>query len=215
MKYDDLTKNEDILRFIGKKWVLSILKEFDKEGAVRFNQLKQSFEITSATLSTILKKLESNRIIKKKIYHEFPTRIDYLLTEKGKRIFNFIKELDNQSNKTILIVDDDIDLKESTGLLLKEDGYDVILACDGKQAIKKYEATNPDLTIMDIVMPGMDGYDAFFKIHEIDPNAKIVLVTGFTIEDDRYEKAKKKNLIDTLYKPVEADYLLKVIKEHA
>ncbi|MCH8859698.1 MAG: response regulator [Thaumarchaeota archaeon] len=215
MKYDDLTKNEDILRFIGKKWVLSILKEFDKEGAVRFNQLKQSFEITSATLSTILKKLESNRIIKKKIYHEFPTRIDYLLTEKGKRIINFIKELDNQSNKTILIVDDDIDLKESTGLLLKEDGYNVVLACDGRQAIKKYEATKPDLTLMDIVMPGMDGYDAFFKIHEIDPNAKVVLVTGFTIEDDRYEKAKKKNLIDTLYKPVDIDVLLEIIKRHA
>ncbi len=215
MKYDDLTKNEDILRFIGKKWVLSILKEFDKEGMVHFNQLKQSFEITSATLSTILKKLESNRIIKKKIYHEFPTRIGYSLTEKGKRIINFIKELDNQSNKTILVVDDDIDLKESTGLLLKEDGYNVVLACDGRQAIKKYEATKPDLTLMDIVMPGIDGYDAFFKIHEKDPNAKVVLVTGFTIEDDRYEKAKKKNLIDTLSKPVEVDSLLKVIKEHA
>ncbi len=119
-------------------------------------------------------------------------------------------------HKTILIVDDDTNLKESTGLLLEAKGYDVVLACDGRQAIEKYERTRPDLTFMDIVMPGsIDGYDAFFKIHEIEPNAKILLVTGYTIEDDRYDKAKNENLIDTLYKPVRVEFLLKVIKEHA
>ncbi len=137
----------------------------------------------------------------------------FINLSKKQKYYSGIQEI--MSGKTILIVDDDRDLKESTGLLLEEDGYNVVLACDGRQAVKKYEATKPDLTLMDIVMPGMDGYDAFFKIHEIDPNAKIVLVTGFTIEDDRYEKAKKKNLIDTLYKPVDIDFLLKLIKRHA
>ena len=100
MKGNDLTKNDDIIRFIGKKWVLAILKEFEKEEIVRFNQLKQSFEITSTTLSTILKKLERNRIIKKKIRNEFPTRIDYSLTKKGKKIIKFIKELNTLSNNS-------------------------------------------------------------------------------------------------------------------
>lgn len=95
MKDHDLTNNDGIIRFIGKKWVLPILKEFEKEDMVRFNQLKQSFEITSATLSTILKKLEYNHIIKKRSHHEFPTRVDYSLTETGKKLINFLKELDN------------------------------------------------------------------------------------------------------------------------
>lgn len=101
MKDNDLTKNDDIIRFVGRKWVLLILKEFEKkEEPIRFNQLKQSFKITSTTLSTILKKLQRNRIIKKKIHYEFPTRIDYSLTEKGKKIINFIKELNTLSNNS-------------------------------------------------------------------------------------------------------------------
>jgi len=100
MKDNDSSKNDDIIRFIGKKWVLPILKEFEKEATVRFNQLKQSFEITSTTLSIILKKLERNHIIKKKIYHEFPIRTEYSLTKKGKKIINFIKELDRLSNNS-------------------------------------------------------------------------------------------------------------------
>ena len=95
MKNHDLTKNDGIIRFIGKKWVLPILKEFEKEDMVRFNQLKQSFEITSSTLSSILKKLEYTHIIKKRAHHEFPTRVDYSLTETGKKLINFLKELDN------------------------------------------------------------------------------------------------------------------------
>ena len=100
MKDNDLTKNDDIIHFIGKKWVLSILKEFEKEEVVRFNQLKQSFKITSTTLSTILKKLERNCIIKKEIRHEFPTRIDYSWNKKGKKIIKFIKELNTLSNNS-------------------------------------------------------------------------------------------------------------------
>lgn len=118
-------------------------------------------------------------------------------------------------NKTILIVDDDLDVKESTRFVLEKNGYDVAVACGGKDGVEEYAKSNPDLTFMDIKMPDMDGYDAFFKIHEKDPNAKVVFVTGYTIEDDRYEQAKKYNLIDTLYKPVDFNFLLKFIKEHA
>lgn len=119
------------------------------------------------------------------------------------------------SNKVILIVDDDRDVKESMGLFLEKNGYDVVLACSGKDGVEEYVKSNPDLTLLDIKMSDMDGYDVFFKIHEKDPNAKIVFITGFIADDDRYEQAKKHNLIDTLFKPVDPDFLLKFIKEHA
>ena len=118
-------------------------------------------------------------------------------------------------NKTILIVDDDLDVKESTGLILATNDYNVVLACGGKEGIEEYTKSNPDLTLMDIRMPDLDGYDAFFKIHEKDPNAKVVFITGFTKDDDKHEQAIKYDLIDTLYKPIEPDFLLKIIKEHA
>ena len=100
MKDHDLTKNDGFIRFIGKKWVLPILKELEKENLIRFNQLKQSFEITSTTLSSILKKLEYDHIIKKRTHHEFPTRVEYSLTETGKKLINFIKELGNLSDNS-------------------------------------------------------------------------------------------------------------------
>jgi len=119
------------------------------------------------------------------------------------------------ANKTILIIDDDQDVKESTGLILESNDYNVVLACGGKEGVEEYAKSNPDLTLLDIRMPDMDGYDAFFKIHEKDPNAKVVFITGFTKDDDKHEQAIKHNLIDTLYKPIEPDALLKLIKKHA
>ena len=93
MTDNSLTKSDDIIRFIGKKWVLLILKELEKSETIRFNELKQSLEITSATLASILRELENNNIIKKKTHKEFPTRTDYSLTEKGKKIIRFIRRL--------------------------------------------------------------------------------------------------------------------------
>lgn len=119
------------------------------------------------------------------------------------------------TNKTILVVDDERDVKEPIGLFLEENGYDVVLACSGKDGLEEYEKSKPNLTLMDIKMHGMDGYDTFFKIHEKDPNAKVVFFTGFEKKDDRYEQAKKYGLIDILSKPVDPDFLLKLIKEHA
>ena len=115
---------------------------------------------------------------------------------------------------TILIADDDTDVKESTQVMLMDYGYKVITACDGKEAVTKYEEAHPDITFLDIKMPVMDGYDAFFRIKEKDPNAKIAFITGFATTDKRYTEAKKNNLLDTIHKPVGIDDLLKVINKN-
>jgi len=101
MEDNDFTKSENIIRLIGKKWVLLILKEIKKKEVIRFNQLKQVVEITSATLSSILKDLEHNHIIQK-TYSEFYSVVAYSLTEKGKKIIDFIKPLESlQSSSDI------------------------------------------------------------------------------------------------------------------
>ena len=79
-------------------------------------------------------------------------------------------------HKTILIVDDDVDLLENTAFMIKGMGHDVFTAQDGDEGVSKYKDVKPDLTFMDIRMPKMDGYDAFFKIKQFDPNAKVVLI---------------------------------------
>jgi len=116
--------------------------------------------------------------------------------------------------QTILIADDDTDVKESTQVMLMDYGYKVITACDGKEAVAKYEETHPDITFLDVMMPVMNGFDAFFRIIKKDSNAKIAFITGFPTTDKRYAEAKKNNLLGIIHKPIGIDDLLKVINKN-
>jgi len=117
--------------------------------------------------------------------------------------------------KTILLVDDDVDLLENTAYMIKSMGYDVITAEDGQDAVSKYKEISPDLTIMDVKMPKMDGFDAFFKIKQFDPESKVVLITAFSIDEKKHLKAKSMNLIATINKPYSFEKLEEVVTTYA
>jgi two-component system chemotaxis response regulator CheY len=115
------------------------------------------------------------------------------------------------AKKIILLVDDDIDLLENTAYLIKSMGYDVVTAEDGQDAVLKYKDISPDLTIMDVKMPKMDGFDAFFKMKQFDPEAKVVLITAFSIDEKKHLKAKSMSLITTINKPYSFEQLEEVV----
>ena len=99
MKDNDFTKSDDIIRLIGKKWGLLVLKEIKERKEIRFNQLKQAVGVTSATLSATLKDLEHNHIIQKR-YSKFYFSIAYSLTEKGEKIIDLIKPLESLQSRS-------------------------------------------------------------------------------------------------------------------
>ncbi|MEM0466639.1 MAG: response regulator [Candidatus Thermoplasmatota archaeon] len=68
--------------------------------------------------------------------------------------------------KTILIVDDEEDIRTSVGQLFEVSGYQVITAHNGLECLEKLERTIPDLIILDIMMPGMNGWDVAARIKE-------------------------------------------------
>ena len=117
--------------------------------------------------------------------------------------------------KTILLVDDDVDLLENTSYMVKSMGYDVITAEDGLDAVLKYKDMCPNLTIMDIKMPKMDGFDAFFKIKQFDPDAKIILITAFSMDEKKHLKAKSMSLITTIHKPYSFEQLEEIVSQYA
>lgn len=117
--------------------------------------------------------------------------------------------------KTILLVDDDVDLLENTAFMIKGMGHDVFTASDGEEGISKYKDVRPNLTFMDIRMPKMDGYDAFFKIKQFDPNAKVVLVTAYNQDEKKYLKAKSMSLLDSISKPYSFETLEGLIEKYA
>jgi two-component system, chemotaxis family, chemotaxis protein CheY len=119
------------------------------------------------------------------------------------------------SEKTILLVDDDNDLLENTAYMVKSMGYGVITAENGMEAVERYKEIKPNLTIMDIKMPKMDGYDAFFKIKKHDSDAKVVLITAYSLDEKKHLKAKSMSLLTTINKPYTFEQLEELITKYA
>lgn len=117
--------------------------------------------------------------------------------------------------KIILFVDDDVDLLENTAFMIKEMGHEVFVAKNGDEAILRYDELKPDLTFMDIRMPKMDGYDAFFKIKQRDPNAKVILITAYNQDEEKHLKAKNMSLLDTINKPYSYESIEQAISKYA
>ena len=115
------------------------------------------------------------------------------------------------SNPKILLVDDDTQFLEATEYMLKYENYEVITAKNGEEAVKKYKETNPNIVLMDLKMPVLNGYDAFFKIKNDDKNAKIVFTSAYAINNQEFKKAQDSGLFGLLTKPFDLNELNKLI----
>lgn len=117
--------------------------------------------------------------------------------------------------KTILIVEDDKDLRGIYKEILELYDYDVHIAVNGLEEVEKFKQKKPSLVIMDAAMPILDGYKAFKQIKEIDNNANVIIVTGFSDNEPRSKEAIKLGLIKIISKPLGVDELLILVKKYA
>jgi len=77
----------------------------------------------------------------------------------------------------ILVVDDDVALAEMIGIVLRGEGYEAIQAFDGAQALQKLEESKPDLILLDVMLPGLDGIEVCAKIRETS-GVPIIMLTA-------------------------------------
>lgn len=108
----------------------------------------------------------------------------------------------------VLIVDDNSNLLEIFRLVLCND-FEISEARNGLQAIKVYKQQTPDLVLMDILMPEMDGIDATKEIMKINPKAKIVAITAYSSRSDEIIQA---GAIEVLKKPIRKKDLIDKVK---
>lgn len=85
---------------------------------------------------------------------------------------------------TVLVADDDQDIRDGIEIYLKNDGYDVLKAADGKEALELLEVNEVHLLILDIMMPNMDGITATFKIREAR-NIPIIMLSAKAEDSDK------------------------------
>ena len=115
--------------------------------------------------------------------------------------------------KRILVVEDQEDLREVLRTLLTGSGYEMLEAADGAAGVAKAKSNKPDLILMDIQMPVMDGYEATRQI-KTDPDLKsipIVAVSSFAMKGDE-EKARASGCDHYVTKPYSPMQLLRVVR---
>ena len=83
----------------------------------------------------------------------------------------------------ILLVDDDLDLLDVTAYALRREGYEVITATDGLQAMKRWEEDRPAAVVLDIGLPRLDGYGVCARIREAG-STPVILLTALTMEEE-------------------------------
>lgn len=105
--------------------------------------------------------------------------------------------------KKLLICDDEEGVRESLNLIL-ENSYDLDFATTGDEAIEKITYGNFDGLLLDIKMPIKDGLDTLEEIHNISPELKVIIVTGYQSVETA-SKAVKLGAIDYITKPFESD----------
>jgi two-component system nitrogen regulation response regulator NtrX len=110
----------------------------------------------------------------------------------------------------VLIVDDEITIIESLSGILSDDGFEVIHAFNGYEALKKIETESPDIVLLDIWMPGMDGIETLREIKQKFPNIPVVMITGHGSIESAVE-ATKSGAYDFLEKPLSIDKVMVTI----
>ncbi len=113
--------------------------------------------------------------------------------------------------ETILIVDDEESVRNSLAGVMRDEGYEVVLAGSGKEGIDLLHEAQPALVLLDIAMPGMDGIETLQRLKEIRPDLPVIMVTGHgTIETA--VKTTKMGAYDFLVKPPALEHLTLVVK---
>ena len=120
------------------------------------------------------------------------------------------------NGETILVVDDNQEIVYSISELLKYEGYQVVKAYDGMEALNALEINNIDLILLDVMMPVMDGLEATRRIRALEhPDAGTVTILAMTAQSsaDSIRQCEQAGMNGYIAKPVEAAELIKILSE--
>lgn len=103
--------------------------------------------------------------------------------------------------KKLLLVDDEADIREVLGLYLRDSGYEVVTAEDGRAGLEAFQRERPPLVLTDIRMPGLDGIALLREVKALDPEAEVIMVTGHGDLDSAIQSLKHE-ATDFITKPI-------------
>src|SRR5512135_914731 len=111
----------------------------------------------------------------------------------------------------ILIIDDDEVLLTLLQNLLKDEGYAILATADGPRGIALYKEQHPDLVLLDLGLPSLNGLEVLREIHALDNEARIIIVTGYG-SAETVEVASRSGASDFINKPFDPRKLVERVK---
>lgn len=114
--------------------------------------------------------------------------------------------------KKVLVVDDERPIRELLKRVLVKEGYEVLTASDGKQALQRIEEVRPNLVLMDIRMPGVDGLEVLEQIKSRYPKIEVVMITGFGTKELAL-RSMKTGALDFMSKPFNISRVREIVKK--
>jgi CheY-like chemotaxis protein len=126
-----------------------------------------------------------------------------------------VSEAIHDMDKTVLIIDDDQWIAMSTAMVLEAEGFTVHSALSGPEGIDRARDLRPGVILLDIMMPGMDGWETLERL-KADPQLNAVPVIIFTAREHREGRSKAEDLGAAEYfrKPFRPDALVQTIRRH-
>ena len=110
----------------------------------------------------------------------------------------------------LLVVDDEVDVCDFVKNFFKERNFEVFVAYDGKEALSVVESRDPDIILLDIKMPVMDGMETLKAIRKRDDNIRIIMITA--VEDaEKAEEAKHHGVVEYITKPLLLEQLERTV----
>ena len=116
----------------------------------------------------------------------------------------------------ILVIDDDAIMREVMTSLFEDAGYVVIAAEDGRRGVARFREERPDIVITDLIMPEQEGLQTIVELRRLQPDAKIIAVSGGGRIGDRdmLEMAQALGASDTVAKPFDPDDLVRRVSRY-
>jgi PAS domain S-box-containing protein len=146
---------------------------------------------------------------------EFVVRLPRLIHSSSIPAITAAPAVPSANKRRILVVDDNRDVAESLAMLLESEGHQVLTAFDGIAAMETARTERPDIILMDIGLPGMDGYavaQALRQNHELE-RTMLIALTGYGQPDDR-KKSSASGFDEHLVKPVDIEKLRQLLANY-
>ncbi len=121
----------------------------------------------------------------------------------------------DKRKKKVLIVDDEPDTLELVKLVLESGGFQTVLAENGIKALKEVDVSKPDIVLLDIMMPDMDGWEVFRKIKEKNPKIPVAILTAKAQNIDRLLGLHVLKAEDYITKPFGKNELINRVRKLA